>query len=442
MRWWAGALTESASGGAPRAAAARAVTAVLDGGRNLEHALEDVLAPLSAADRSLASMLARETVRWHRLLAARLEEKLKNKKIQPILRSLLEIGVLQLDTTRVPPHAAVAATVTAAEHLGIGRARGLVNAVLRGHQRAQAAVVDENEAVTSSLPDWLFERIRTDWPDDWHSVLAAMNQPAPMWLRNNVRAQSRLELEARLAKRGIQTSTSVYLPDGLSLAESMAADDLPDISAGSASIQDGGAQLAADVVDLSDGMRVLDACSAPGNKAAHLIERGVDELIALEHDSKRLETLQANFARLGITARGQVTDAADPQREWWDGAPFDRILVDAPCSGTGVIRRHPDIKWLRRPRDVERAAKQQLALLRALWPALASGGMLVFATCSILRAEGAEVVARFRDEQSDAVEMPIEAGWGRPELIGRRVAPGDHGFDGFFYARLVRRQSP
>lgn len=414
---------------------------MLDNGRNLDCALEDALAPLSFADRSLASMLARETVRWHRLLAERLELKLKNKKIQPIVRSLLEVGVLQLEGTRVPSHAAVAATVAATGHLGAGRARGLVNAVLRSHQRAPAEIAGDNAAITNSVPDWLFERIRVDWPDDWRSVIAEMNRPAPMWLRNNARVHSRSELEAQLARRGIQASTSTYLPDGLCLAEPMAASELPEISAGSASIQDGGAQLAADVVGPCGDKRVLDACSAPGNKAAHLLERGVGELIALERDPARLETLQANLARLGLSVRTEIADAADLQREWWDGVPFGRILVDAPCSGTGVIRRHPDIKWLRRPQDVERSAEQQLALLRALWPALAPGGVLVFATCSILRAEGVEVVAKFLDEQADAVEMPIDADWGRPELIGRRIAPDDHGFDGFFYARLMRRRS-
>lgn len=384
-------------------------------------------------------MLARETVRWHRLLFARLKPRLKNKQLQPLVQALLEVGVWQLDATRVPPHAAVSATVAATKLLDVGRARGLVNAVLRGHQRAPVDTGTVDPGVQYSLPSWLVAAIRADWPDETPKVLGALNEAPPLWLRNNARAQSRDELSARLAARGLTTRPSGVASDALCLAEPVAADDLPELAAGRASIQDGGAQLVADLVDPAPADRVLDACAAPGNKTAHLLERGAGAVLALDSDAARLATLDDNLSRLGLVADTRVADATDPQRTWWDGRVFDRILIDAPCSGTGVIRRHPDIKWLRRPDDLQAAAQRQLALLHALWPTLAPGGVLVYATCSMLRAEGVEVVSRFMDEQKTAADDPIPGDWGHNETIGHRIAVGQHGFDGFYYARLKRR---
>lgn len=440
-RLWVNGLADSrpASGAAPRAAAARALSAVVDHGRSLDVVLPPILASLGAADRSLASMLARETVRWHRLLHARLKPRLKNKRLQPLIHALLEVGVWQLDETRVPPHAAVSATVAATGLLDLGRARGLVNAVLRGHQRAPVNIGPIDPSVQHSLPTWLLDAIRTDWPDETLALLGALNGPPPLWLRNNARAQSRDKLAGQLAARGLATRPSAVASDALCLADPVAADDLPELAAGTASIQDSGAQLAADLVDPAPSDRILDACAAPGNKTAHLLERGAGAILALDIDSARLAYLDDNLKRLGLVADTRVADTTDPKRAWWDGRMFDRILIDAPCSGTGVIRRHPDIKWLRRPGDVQAAAKRQLALLHALWPTLAPGGVLVYATCSVLRAEGVEVVARFMDEQADAADDPIRADWGYDETIGRRIAVGQHGFDGFYYARLKRR---
>lgn len=428
-----------ATGAAPRAAAARVLSAVVDHGRSLDTVLSPILANLSAADRSLASMLARETVRWHRLLYARLEPHLKNKPLQPLVRALLEVGVWQLDASRVPPHAAVSATVAATKLLGVGRARGLVNAVLRGHQRTPMDTSTADPGIQYSLPTWLVAAIRADWSDEMPAVLGALNEAPPLWLRNNARAQSRDELAAQLAGRGLTTCLSGMASDAVCLDEPVAADELPELAAGAASIQDGGAQLAADLVDPAPTDRVLDACAAPGNKTAHLLERGAGAVLALDTDAARLTTLEDNLKRLGLAADTQVADATDPERAWWDGGVFDRILIDAPCSGTGVIRRHPDIKWLRRSSDVQSAAKRQLALLHALWPTLAPGGVLVYATCSVLRAEGEEIVARFIDEQADTVADPIYAEWGKDEMFGRRIAVGQYGFDGFYYARLKRR---
>lgn len=390
----------------------------------------------------MASMLARDTVRWHRLLCNKLDPPLKNKKIQPIVKALLEVGILQLDATRVPPHAAVAATVDATAALGVGRTRGLVNAVLRGHQRDASMSAPSNPGVAHSAPDWLVEIIQGDWPDDWEAILSAQNEPAPMWLRNNRQSQSREELASSLADDDIETTVSAVTGDALQVTRPRSGDEIPALAAGAASVQDAGAQLAGDVVAVQTGQRVLDACAAPGNKTAHLLERGAGEVVSLDSDPERLERMNSNLARLGLQASTQVADASDRDLTWWDGQPFDRILIDAPCSGTGVIRRHPDIKWLRRSTDIAAAVERQLALLRALWPTLAADGALIYATCSILRAEGADVVSRFIEEQPDAAEASIAADWGRAETVGRRIAPGEHGVDGFYYAKLVRRQSP
>ncbi|NNC22937.1 16S rRNA (cytosine(967)-C(5))-methyltransferase RsmB [Salinisphaera sp. USBA-960] len=433
-------MTEAAShsGALPRAAAARALSGVVDQGRSLDDVLPGILDGLEANDRALASMLARETVRWHRRLLAQVTPHLKNNNLQPFVRAIIEVGVWQLEGTRVPSHAAVSATVAAAKPLGVGRAGGLINAVLRNHQRSPVAIQSSPSGVCDSMPDWLLDATRADWPEQWCSVVAALNEPAPMWLRNNAHAQPRDALAAQLSARGMDTTTSTVGSDALRLTEPVAAETLPELAKGQASIQDIGAQLTADIVAPTCGDRILDACAAPGNKTAHLLARGAGEVVALDHDAKRLESLETNLARCGVEASMHTADATDPERTWWDGQGFDRVLIDAPCSGTGVIRRHPDIKWLRRASDIEHMAERQQAFLRALWPTLAPGGVLVYVTCSILRAEGVDVVARFMAEQSDAVVQPIMAEWGQAETVGRRLAPGEMGCDGFYYARLIR----
>lgn len=432
-------LAESA-GTAARTHAARAVAAVIDQGRSLDAAIAAWPRELTGADRSLARLLAYGTLRDHRRLGALLAPRLK-KKPQPLLDALLRVGLYQLEATRVPPHAAVHATVAATNKLKLAKARGLVNAVLRGHQREPVPLKDAGDAVLQSYPDWLAAMIVDDWGADAGDVLAAGNARAPMHTRVNARRATRDGLRERWAEEaGVMAAPIEHCVDGLTLDEPIATERLPGFAAGEVSIQDGAAQLAADLVAPADGERVLDACAAPGNKSAHLLERADIALTALDIDAERAATLESTLARLGLglEATVRVGDAAEPT-PWWDGEPFDRILLDAPCSGTGVIRRHPDIKWLRRASDIAAAATRQRALLAALWPLVAPGGRLVYATCSILRAECADVIADFLSATPDADERPIDAGWGRAEAVGRRIAPGDHDFDGFYYAVLERR---
>lgn len=424
------------AGSQVRALAARAVSAVMDEGRSLDTALVDLPASLAVADRGLCRMLAYGTLREHRRLDALLAPRLQRPP-QPLLKALLLVGIFQLEATRVPAHAAVHATVAAAEGLGLGKARGMVNAILRGHQRGPTATLEDSLALNYSYPDWLIEAIETDWRGAADQVIAAGNQQAPMHLRVNRRRQSREAYLARLTDQGLSATPSAYSADGVTLAEPVATDQLPGFADGDVSVQDTAAQLAAGLLAPEDGQRVLDACAAPGNKSAHLLEYADIDLLSLDIDAQRLATLDANLTRLGLQAEHKTADAVDVHA-WWDGKPFDRILLDAPCSGTGVIRRHPDIKWLRRPDDIDEARRRQEMLLEALWPTLAPGGRLLYATCSILRFEGADVIDDFVAREPSARLCRIHGEWAWPESAGVRIRPGQNGMDGFFYALLER----
>lgn len=423
-----------------RARAALSVSAVLKGA-NLDDALAAQSAGLSGPDLSLLKALAYGVVREQRLLdtlaGSMVQKPLRD---EPVIAALLACGLFQLRSMRVPEHAAVGETVAAAEGLDKGWAKGLVNAVLRRYQRERAAIdgaLPINSGIRQSYPDWLVQAVKTDWPDSWRTVLGGGNEPGPLTLRVNRRLGTRDEYRKELAAAGIEAALVDGAPDALRLASALPVDELPGFADGRVSVQDASAQLAAGLLDARPGQRVLDACAAPGGKTAHLLEQvdGLD-LLALDHDAQRLERVRGNLERLKLQARLLAADANKPSM-WDEGQRFDRILLDAPCSGTGVIRRHPDIKWLRRDSDIPRMAELQQRLLRALWPLLQPGGMLLYATCSILKAEGEDVAREFLDTHADAREAPIEAGWGEARKTGRRIAPGGD-FDGFYYARLVK----
>lgn len=428
--------TSETAGSQVRVLAARAVSAVIDDGRSLDAALGHLPDDMAVADRGLCRMLAYGVLRDHRRLDALLAPRLQ-KAPQPELKALLLVGLFQLESTRVPPHAAVHATVAATAGLNLGKARGMVNAILRGHQRGPVAELEDSPALRYSYPDWLLEAIEEDWGGAAGQVLAAGNQQAPMHLRINRRRSERDAYQAMLAEHGMTATELAHGRDGLTLAEPVATDKLPGFAEGQVSVQDAAAQLAVDLLAPDDGQRVLDACAAPGNKSAHLLERADIDLLALDIDAHRLATLDSNLERLGLAADSRAADAASVD-DWWDGRPFDRILLDAPCSGTGVIRRHPDIKWLRRPEDIDQARRRQDALLDALWPTLAPGGRLLYATCSILRFEGADVVADFLAREPTARICKIRGEWGWPEAVGQRIRPGQGGMDGFYYALIER----
>ena len=424
-----------------RARAALTVAAVLKGA-SLDDALVAQSPGLSGPDSSLLRAIAYGVVREYRLLLTLTGSLLqKPLKDEPEVQALLACGLYQLRSMRVPPHAAVGETVAAAAAMEKGWAKGLVNAVLRRYQREQAAIdgaLPVTAGIRQSYPDWLVEAVKADWSDSWRTVLAGGNEAGPLTLRVNRRQVSRDAYLAELAAAGIAAEAVPEAADAVRFVNAVSVDEIPGFISGRASVQDAAAQLAADLIDAQPGQRVLDACSAPGGKAVHLLERvnGL-KLLALDSDLSRLARVAENLLRSNVLARFEVADASKPT-VWWDGKPFDRILLDAPCSGTGVIRRHPDIKWLRRDTDIPRMTELQQRLLRALWPLLAPGGILVYATCSVLKAEGESVLAEFVGAHADAREAPIEAAWGEARPIGRRIAPGG-AFDGFYYARLVKQ---
>lgn len=434
-----------AEGAPARAAAARAVAAVARG-RSLDPALAAEQAALgSREDRALAAALAYGVLR-DRWLLETLAAALWQRPPKPVLAALILVGLHQLRSMRVPEHAAVHATVAAADLLGHSRGRGLVNALLRRYQREAAqleSALDDSPAVRQSHPDWLVAHLRRDWPRRWSELLVAGNRPAPMTLRVNRRRAMPAAYREALAAAGTDARPHAFAPDALVLDTPRPVEELPGFAEGQVSVQDAAAQLAGPLLDPRPGQRVLDACAAPGGKAAHCLEfadGGTDcELLAVDSDGERLKAVDETFARLGLTGATRRADATRPG-DWWDGRPFDRILLDAPCTGTGVIRRHPDIKWLRREADVAALATRQRALLEALWPLLAPGGRLVYATCSVLRAEGAEVVGGFLAGTADAAEEPIDAEWGEAEAVGRRIPTGEADMDGFYYARLAKAQ--
>jgi 16S rRNA (cytosine967-C5)-methyltransferase len=359
---------------------------------------------------------------------------------EPQLHALILAGLFQLRSMRVAEHAAVSETVSAAIELDKPWAKGLVNAVLRRYLRerdALEAAIPDDPATRFSHPQWLIDRLRADWPQRWPEILAANQQPGPMTLRVNRRQRTRDEYLSLLKTRGIEATPVEHVPEALRLAEPIAVDDLPGFSAALVSVQDASAQLAAHLLDAREGHRVLDACAAPGGKAAHILELADAHLLAIDDDAERLKRVRLTFERLQLKASWKRADATRPST-WAQGLSFDRILIDAPCSGTGVIRRHPDIKLLRRREDIAQMAAVQLRLLHMLWPLLAPGGVLVYAVCSVIAEEGAELVQKFLSQQKDAAELPIEAPWGEACAVGRRIAPGGD-FDGFYYARLQRR---
>lgn len=424
-----------------RSAAAKVIDQVLSEGRSLAGALPPALASVPPADRGLTQELCYGTLRWAPRLEA-LAGKLLDKPLRARdsdVHALLLVGLYQLLYLSVPPHAAVSLTVEATARLKKDWARGLLNGVLRRLQREQEellAAVDTSEAAALAHPAWLLARFEQDWPQQWRDIAGANNERPPMTLRVNRRHGSREQYLERLHQAGIDAVAAPHAPDAITLDGAVGVERLPGFAAGDVSVQDAAAQLAAGLLQLAPGQRVLDACAAPGGKTGHMLETCPDiELLALDSEAERLQRVAENLTRLQLKAELRAGDAGDPPA-WWDGRLFDRILLDAPCSGSGVIRRHPDIKTLRRPEDITALAAQQARLLHALWPLLAPGGILVYATCSILTAENAGQVTAFLRDGAQAAELPITAAWGQATAAGRQILPGENGMDGFYYAAL------
>ncbi len=452
MIWMGRLLSKSApkpaAGGSdagPRLLALQLLSRVALGGQSLNDLLPAAQESLSATeDRALLQELCYGCLRWHFRLQG-LARSMLQRPLKPRDRDLglvIQLGLYQLLYTRIPPHAALSETVELARRLGKPWAVGLVNGVLRRFQRERPqllAAADRDPVLHYASPPWLLEALQAAWPERWGEILDACNQRPPMTLRVNLARGSRDVYRERLAEAGLAARALETVPSALVLEHAVEVERLPGFAEGAVSVQDAGAQLAAGLLDLAPGQRVLDACAAPGGKTGHLLETEPElaELVALDLDPQRLRRVHDNLKRLGLRARVCQGDAGAPAGDW-AAAPFQRILLDAPCSATGVIRRHPDIRLLRRKADLAALARLQGRMLDAVWPLLAPAGILVYATCSLMPEENELQAQAFLQRHPEARERPIDADWGHARDFGRQTLPGELEMDGFYYARLEK----
>jgi len=429
---------------AARPAAAKVISEVIRHHRSLNGVLRAALPSLADNERSLCQQLCYGVIRWQpqlQAIAAQLLAKpLKNKDSD--INALLLCGLYQLRAMRLPEHAALSETVNACAALGKPWAKGLINACLRNYQRNQAEI--DNQALNTdeskfAHPDWLIRRIQHDWPQQWQRVLDANNQQPPMFLRVNQQQQSRQNYLNQLAESAIPASLVTQSPEAILLDSPCDVYQLPGFNEGAVSVQDGAAQQVAAILQIAPQQRILDACAAPGGKTCHILEHApTNNVTALDIDPERLTQIQQNTDRLGLKATLKAADASDVD-SWWDGQKFDRILIDAPCSGSGVIRRHPDIKLLRRPSDIDSLVEKQQQLLESLWPLLNTGGLLVYTTCSLLQQENELQIMDFLAKHPEAEELQLSPPPATRRSAGYQRLPGDDNLDGFYYACLRYR---
>jgi 16S rRNA (cytosine967-C5)-methyltransferase len=439
----------TAAGGA-RSVAAYAVARILREGVSLDAALQDALAAapamLAPSVRSLAYGAVRGYYRHEAILGRLLSAPVRS--LDFLVRALLSVALFELEDARTPEYAVVDAAVSTAKATDAARAAGLVNAVLRRYLRERKAIdaeIASNPVQRHAAPIWLADRLRADWPVRWTQLLAAGDAQAPMWLRVNRRLGTAEDYMGQLRAAGIGARAETRVPQAVVLDSPCDVHALPGFADGWVSVQDLAGQCVAFPLALQAGQRVLDACAAPGGKTALIAEREphLTKLVALDIDPKRLERIRENLRRGKLSAEVIAADAAAPAA-WWDGVPFDRILLDAPCSALGVIRRHPDIRMRKSPSEIDKLPRLQARLLAAAWGLLAPGGRLVYATCTVTRSENREVIAAFLRATTDARIVPAE-GWGdwpglgEADEFGRQILPGEAGADGFYYAALNKQ---
>ncbi|MGC5701643.1 16S rRNA (cytosine(967)-C(5))-methyltransferase RsmB [Pseudomonas sp. NFXW11] len=433
----------------PRLAAAKALAAVLSGKASLNSSLPVQLDKVEDRDRGFTQDLAFGTARWQPRLSA-LAAKLLQKPFKAAdadVEALLLVGLYQLLYTRVPAHAAIGETVGCADKLKKPWAKALLNALLRRAQRESSELLAELErdpVVRTAHPRWLQKSLKAFWPEQWEAICAANNAHPPMILRVNRRHHARDAYLQLLREAGVAARACTYSQDGIILDAAGDVRALPGFAEGWVSVQDEAAQLAAELLELAPGQRVLDACCAPGGKTCHILEVQPElaGVVAVDLEAKRLVRVRENLERLGLDAQLIAADGRDTQA-WWDGKPFQRILLDAPCSATGVIRRHPDIKLTRQAEDIAALAQLQGELLDAMWQALEVGGILLYATCSTLPTENTEVIAAFLERTPGARELDIGGQLGQPaaglkQPHGRQLLAQEGGHDGFYYAKLIK----
>lgn len=427
-----------------RAVAAQSLAPVLKQEQSLQSTFDQGISKVRVNDRALYHELILGTLRKYELLhniaSQLLSKKLKAKDSD--VYALILLGLYQLIFLRVPDHAAISETVSATKTLKKIWAKNLVNAVLRNFQREQESLLESaQDHIASKLcvPEWLYKALKEQWPNNVESICETMQVPAPLSARIKTEDQSLEETKQRFKAKNIDAQPCVHSAVGFNIEGTHDVTSLPGFAEGWLSIQDEAAQLAAPLLDAQDNQRVLDACAAPGGKTAAILEYApkLEELIALEIDEKRIPRIHENLSRLKLSTKVLCANAGE-LNDWWDQQLFDRILLDAPCSATGVIRRHPDIKLLRRESDLSELAATQKMLLNRLWQTLKPGGILLYATCSILKQENEEQIANFLSEHADANEMLIDAKWGEKRPNGRQLFPQVGGHDGFYYAKLMK----
>ncbi|MDF1692471.1 MAG: 16S rRNA (cytosine(967)-C(5))-methyltransferase RsmB [Zhongshania sp.] len=427
----------------PRVAAARCLASIAQEGSSLSRQLPRGEQDLDPAQRPLYRELCYGTLRYYWRLDAGLKP-LFSKGLKPKdsdVKMLILIGAYQLFYTRIPPHAAINSAVEGCRSLGKKWAAGMANAILRRCQREQDSLFkDLKPAAEAAFPAWLYQAIAQAWPDQLTDIMAASNAHPPFCLRLNRLHQDRDSYLQRLAEQEMNASPCEFAPYGIRLDKACAVDKLPGFADGHISVQDEAAQLCTQLLDLHAGQRVLDACAAPGGKTGAILEAepALAELVALDIDEQRLSRISDNLQRLQLSASLVAADAADLD-SWWDGRHFDRILLDAPCSATGVIRRNPDIKLNRVVSDIAPLCRLQASLLDQLWQCLAPGGVFVYATCSLLPAENEAQISAFLSRQAGAELLPIAADWGVNRDGCRQLFPQEQGHDGFFYAVLRKK---
>ncbi|HZX70907.1 MAG TPA: 16S rRNA (cytosine(967)-C(5))-methyltransferase RsmB [Rhodanobacter sp.] len=427
-----------------RALAARGLAEIALRGASLREVMERSAPKLAdSRDRALLMALLSEGARWWLRFDAAinglLERPLRHK--DPAVHALLVLGLVQLEILELQDYAAVAATVEAVRALKRPQLAGLVNAVLRRWQRERESLLaklDGQPQTRHAHPAWLAAALQQDWPGQADAVMRADNREPPLMLRVNRQRSERAILIGQLQAAGHAATAHPWLADALVLPHSTDITRMPGFDDGCFAVQDGAAQVAADLADLRDGLRVLDACAAPGGKACHLLERAQIDLTALEFEPTRAERIRQNLMRLRLNAKIVIGDAGAPTG-WWKGQPFDRILIDAPCSASGVLRRRPDVRLHRRESDIVPMQAQQRRILAALWPLLAPGGRLIYITCSVLRAENEVMVGELLTAHAEARAVAFTLPVGQAASVGWQILPGDGDLDGMYYAVLQKQ---
>ena len=427
-----------------RVAAAEVIAEVLRG-RSLSMQLPLYVDKVNRDNQSLLKELCFGTLRWYPqidiILDELIEKPLRQKELS--IKTLLACGLYQLLYMRIAEHAVINETVAACKKLKREWAKGLVNAVLRKVQRQRQSLFDkhqQNPVFRHGHPQWILNQLKHSWSEPVaEQIIAANNHQAPMTLRVNALKCSRDDYLQRLEDAGMAASVTQHSAQGIVLDKPVDVFELPSFKQGLVSVQDEAAQLAASLLELAPDQRVLDACCAPGGKTCHILESmsALHSVVAIDLEQQRLKRTDENLQRLGLEAQLIAADVGDTD-QWWDQQPFNRILLDAPCSASGVIRRHPDIKLLRKDTDIDKLADIQHYLLKEVWNTLAKGGILVYATCSVFTRENDQVIERFLAEQKEASLLTIEAGWGQATDYGRQLFPNINGCDGFYYSRLQK----